>query len=145
MKDRVFSVRGGVDLFFVLLGLMFLQAGLGKVFGGEVPEWFVAQFSPTLFGSVPGGVVLSFWMVAILEVVVGVLSFVTIFRSRWFHVTLVLAEVVFLMLGFGLRLSHKYDDAGQLFNYFALTLVIHFLAEARVLGTQVGRVTGSSS
>jgi hypothetical protein len=128
MKNRLLSVRAGIDLFCILLGLMFLQAGSDKVLGGQVPEWFVTQFRPTLFGSLPGGVSLSFWSVAILEVVVGALAFATLAKPKLFHPTLVLAELVFLMLGFGLRLSHKYDDAGQLFNYFGLTLVIHLVA-----------------
>lgn len=128
MRSRIFSLRGGVDLFFVMIGLIFLQAGFDKVLGGEVPGWFAEQFGPTLIGKIPGGLLLSFATIAILEVVVGVLAFVTLVKENFFHTTLVLAELTFLMLGFGLRLSHKYGEAGQLFNYFALTLGIHLLS-----------------
>ena len=127
MKDRFFSIRGGIDLFLILLGFIFLHAGMEKVLGGQVPEWFVAQFEPTLIGKLPGGVALSFWGIAVLEVVVGVLAFGSLLKRQLSQVAFVLAELTFLSLGLGLRLSHKYAEAGQLFNYFALTLVIHIL------------------
>ena len=127
MKDRIFSVRGGGDLFLVLLGLIFIHAGIGKVLAGQVPEWFSAQFEPTLIGSLPGGVFLSYWGVAIIEVVVGCLAFASLVRRQLIQSTFVLAEATFLALGFGLRLSQKYAEAGQLFNYFALTLILHIL------------------
>ncbi|MBX9766460.1 MAG: hypothetical protein K2X47_04235 [Bdellovibrionales bacterium] len=138
MKNRIFSARGGVDLFLVMIGLIFLQAGSEKVMGGEVPGWFAEQFGPTLIGKLPGGLLLSFATIALLEVVVGILAFVTLLKENLFHITLLLSELTFLMLGFGLRLSHKYSEAGQLFNYFALTLLVHVIATKTMKETPNG-------
>lgn len=119
------NVETGIFLFQALLTFIFLHAGLEKVLGGTVPEWFLQQFAPTFLAHLPGGVAPAYWGIATLEVLAGIVGAIALIRPRLADTAFVSAEVVFFALGVGLRISHKYTDAATLFAYFALTLLVH--------------------
>ena len=112
----------------LLFANTFLLAGLGKCFEGAAPEWFVEQFAETLLGSLPQTPL--FLSLAVGEALLGFGAVASLFCGEWFRnraplLKLVLAGslLLFVALGFGARLSHKYEDAAFHFMYFTGTLL----------------------
>lgn len=117
--------------FCLLLATTFGLAGCEKLVGGGVPFWFVEQFHGTLIDLLPGSLSASFYLIMLLESVTAILFVLAIFfgdfkpgrpkprllSGVW------LAQISFVMLGFGQRLTHKYDSAAQLFLYAVTTLL----------------------
>ena len=119
-------------LFLVTFGL----AGLDKFLTEGVPGWFTQQFGETFLATLPG-LSFAYYKIALLEVAV-VLIFVTSFvrgeflenRDRSFlKLGLALSLIVFVVLGFGLRLTKDFGGAANLFFYFGATLVCLFVVQ----------------
>jgi hypothetical protein len=96
------------------------------------PEWFQKQFEGTFLNFFPGALTANFYLIALLETLVT-LAFVTSLLRREFlpgrsksvlTLSFFGAEVVFAMLGFGLRIAGDFHGAAELFAYFTLTLVV---------------------
>ena len=102
----------------LLFANTFLLAGLGKCFEGAAPEWFVEQFAETLLGSLPQTPL--FLSLAVGESLLGFGAVASLFCGEWFRDR---ALLLFVALGFGARLSHKYEDAAFHFMYFTGTLL----------------------
>ena len=117
--------------FCILLLLTFGQAGLDKLFGGPTPTWFLEQFHGTLLDLFPGSLSLSYYGIMTLELVTAAVLAVALIRreflggrpKKFLTLGIILSQVIFIALGFGLRLTHKFDGAAQLFFYAALTYI----------------------
>ena len=112
----------------LLFANTFVLAGWNKWMMGTAPDWFVEQFAATPLGSLPQTPL--FLLLALGESLLGLGAVVSLFRGEWFRqraplLKLVLAGslLMFVALGFGARLSHKYEDAAFHFMYFTGTLL----------------------
>jgi len=118
-------MRLSVTLLFVVT---FSLAGIDKWLTGAAPEWFVAQFAQTPLGGLPQTPL--FLLVALGESLLGLGAVVSLLSGEWFRtrapllkLTLAASLLMFVALGFGARLSHKYEDAAFHFMYFTGTLL----------------------
>ena len=112
----------------LLFAVTFVLAGFGKLLDGSAPDWFVEQFAETPLGVLPQTPL--FLFLAFGESLIGFGAVVSLLRGEWFRqraplMKLVLAGslLMFVALGFGARLSHKYSDAASHFMYFTGTLL----------------------
>lgn len=124
--------------FYALLIVTFGLAGVDKVLGGKVPTWFLDQFKGTLLDLLPGTLEISFVLITLLELATAIALIVGLARrefvsrlatdKRFLQTGIILAQVTFIALGFGQRLTHKFDAAGALFFYAALTFIAGHIA-----------------
>ncbi|GEM_PF-2987530 len=124
--------------FYMLLIVTFGLAGLDKILGANVPTWFLDQFKGTPLDLFPGMLEISFALIAILELATAVIIIVGLVKQkfstqlandkRFLQAGIILAQVTFIALGFGQRLTHKFDAAGALFFYAALTFIAGHIA-----------------
>lgn len=112
----------------LLFANTFLLAGLAKCFEGAAPEWFVEQFAETPLGSSPQTPL--FLSLAVGEALLGFGAVASLLCGEWFRnrapllkLVLAVSLLLFVALGFGARLSHKYEDAAFHFMYFTGTLL----------------------
>lgn len=119
---------------WVLLFLTFGQAAMDKILGGSVPAWFVEQFRETFMATLPG-LPIAYYTILVLELATAVLIAAGIAKREFLSAEkplltsgYVLAQLTFIALGFGQRLTHKYDQAAQLFFYAALTYIAGHIA-----------------
>ncbi|MCC5940042.1 MAG: hypothetical protein JJU37_00725 [Balneolaceae bacterium] len=129
------------DLKFITIQLLFLMtfglASLSKWKNGGIPENFTERFGDTWMASLPGSLFIPFYSIVLLETAVVLLMAVSIFRMEWLRqsnklflkAALILSLFVFVMLGYGLRLTGDFGGAANLFFYFGATLVALFVAE----------------
>ena len=110
-----------------LLGILYLPifslAAIDK-FSGPVPSWFNQQFEKTFLVNFPGGLTLPYYGIACLEALTAALFLGSFFRRKFLQPALILSLITFAVLGFGLRLSHDFSGAFQLFGYFTLTFLV---------------------
>ena len=112
----------------LLFAVTFVLAGFGKLLDASAPDWFVQQFAETPLGALPQTPL--FLFLALGESLLGFGAVLSLLRGEWFRqraplLKLVLAGslLMFVALGFGARLSHKYEDAASHFMYFTGTLL----------------------
>jgi len=112
----------------LLFAITFVLAGWNKWTMGTAPDWFVQQFAETPLGGLPQTPL--FLLLALGESLLGLGAVVSLLCGEWFRqraplLKLVLAGslLMFVALGFGARLSHKYEDAAFHFMYFTGTLL----------------------
>ena len=112
----------------LLFAITFVLAGWNKWMAGGAPDWFVQQFADTPLGGLPQAPL--FLSLALGESILGLGAVISLFRGEWFRrraplLKLVLAGslLMFVALGFGARLSNKYEDAAFHFMYFTGTLL----------------------
>ena len=132
------------DLKFIAIQLLFLMtfglASLGKWRNGGIPESFSNRFGETWMASLPGGLFIPFYSIALVETAIALLMIVSLVRTEWLaksnklflRIALVLSLFVFVMLGYGLRLTGDFGGAANLFFYFGATLVALFVVEAQL-------------
>jgi hypothetical protein len=103
------------------------------LFSGHVgaPEWFQKQFGGTFLNLFPGALSANFYLIAILELTVTVLFIAGLFRRKFLHPALLLAQLVFVILGFGLRISSDFHGAAELVGYFGVTLLATWYVETQ--------------
>ena len=123
--------------FYLLLVMTFGLAGLDKIIGAKVPSWFLEQFKGSLLDLFPGSIEISFAVIAVLEVATAAVLIAGLLKKeflskvaqdkrhnkRFLQYGVILSQVTFIALGFGQRLTHKFDAAGALFFYAALTFI----------------------
>jgi predicted tellurium resistance membrane protein TerC len=119
---------------FILLTYAFLGGitGIQKIMGEFPPKWYIDKYSATLINWVPGGVMISFLIIVLLELAIASLFVLALLKgefkesqtpkfSVWgFQVSLLL----FLVLFFGSFLAQSYDNGFMDFGYFAFTIFL---------------------
>jgi hypothetical protein len=126
--------------FFLLLIMTMGLAGLEKLFAGAAPSWFLDQFRGSVLDMFPGALTISFFLIAILETLTAVLLIIGLLKKEslrgptvnkiYLKYGVYMAQLTFIALGFGQRLTHKHDSAGSLFFYAALTFIAGHIALA---------------
>lgn len=118
----------------LLMLIVFGLAALDKWMEGTAPQWFIDQFSDTWMGNMPQTPM--FLSIAVLETVIALGAIVSLVKMEWLgsHAqimrwTLVLVLFVFVMLGFGARVSGEFSAAADHFMYFAGTLLMLFMID----------------
>jgi hypothetical protein len=115
----------------VLVGILFIQSGLDKVFDwkGNL-EWLTGHFSKTFLG---GMVPLLLATITVMEVLTGFLSaagvvyFLATGSSSLIFWAAVLGALSLLALFFGQRIAKDYPGAAVIVPYFILTLILIYL------------------
>lgn len=118
---------------YAAFGGTFLLAGGSKFMERKVPDWFKAQFGKSFLNVLPG-LAVSYWTIALLEILVPLLLIVSLIKSEflldaehfYLQIAIALSSVIFAMLGFGLRLANDFQGAANLFFYFVGTLFAQF-------------------
>jgi len=113
-------------------------AGVGKLIGNGVPEWFTGAFGATFLAKVPG-LTISYYSIALLETACAALAVFSLCkqefqpksRKPWLKWSLFLTALSFVQLGFGQRLLADHNAAASLFFYFAGTIVMLGYVEAQ--------------
>lgn len=114
--------------------------GVSKLLAGGVPEWFTKTFSETFLAGFPG-LTASFYSIALLETLAGVLAFGSLVRGECIravrpallYAALCLSLLLFVQLNFGNQLISNNSATHDLYMYFAGTLVM--LGTVRLLDT----------
>lgn len=122
---------------YLLLITTLGQAGLEKLIGGAVPEWFLKQFTGSLLDVFPGALAASFYLIALLELASALILILSLLKREHLpgrnksllNAGLLLSQLTFVSLAFGQRITHQFEGAFMLFAYATLT----FLAAQLVL------------
>lgn len=134
------SVKIG-DLKFLAIQLLiaatFGLAAMGKWFPPGIPEGFMDQFSDTWLSSLPGGLFLPYYTIAVTEAAAFFLAVASIFRLEWINgnskfllkSSLILSLFIFVILTYGLRLTGEFGGAANAYFYFGATLIALFIVE----------------
>ena len=129
------------DLKFIAVQLLYIMTfgmtSYSKWIEEGVPQHFVDRFSDTVLSILPGGMIFSFYTIAIAETFALALFLISVFKMEWLSESrkiylesgLVLSLFIFLILGFGLRLAGEYGGAADLFFYFGVTLIALYVVE----------------
>jgi hypothetical protein len=120
-----------------LLLVTFGLASLTKWKSDGVPGHFINQFGDTWFASLPFGLALPFYTIALLETLVFVFFILSVFRVEWvkssdkmyLRLGLILSLFVFVILAYGLRLTGEFGGTANAFFYFGVTLFALYLCE----------------
>ena len=115
----------------LLLMVTFGLASLAKWTGGGIPESFINQFGETWLNAWPGGLFLPFYTIVVTETAAFLLAAVSLLRGEWLknreatwlNRSLMLSLFVFVILGYGLRLTGQFGGAANAFFYFGTTLL----------------------
>ena len=130
------KTRALILLIYAFLGGI---TGLQKILGEFPPKWYIDKYSATLISWLPGGLVISFMIIVLLELAIASLFVLALLKgefkesqtpkfSKWgFHVSLLL----FLILFFGSFLAQSYDNGFMDFGYFAFTIYLMSFFEKR--------------
>lgn len=121
----------------LLMLATFVLAAIAKWEPGTIPDGFIDQFGSTWLASLPGGLFLPYYTIAVTETLAAVLFIVSLVRMEFLKgrdktflkVGLVLALFIFVILGFGLRLTDQFSGAANLFFYFGATLLCLYIVE----------------
>lgn len=140
---KLFSVKIN-DLKFLAIQLLYLMtfglASLRKWEDGGIPEGFIDRFGETWMAVLPGGMFIPFYSIALFETIAVLLMVLSIIKLEWMEesnkrflrIGLVLSLFVFVMLGYGLRLTGDFGGAANLFFYFGATLVALYVVEEQL-------------
>lgn len=115
--------------FYLLLLVTFGVAGIDKLIAFTIPAWFLTQFQGSLLDLFPGTLAASFILITLMEITTFVLILIGLVKNNKVQLNygIILAQLTFVALGFGQRLTHKHDSAAALFFYAALTFIAgHF-------------------
>lgn len=119
-----------------LLLVTMLTAGVEKILGSGVPDWFVGQFKETFLNAFSGALGIQFYMIALIELAIGAICIIGLMASfvkkkeltyLSVELSLLLSSFLFIGLSFGMRITYKFDSAATLFFYAAFCLVILLL------------------
>jgi len=119
---------------FILLTYAFLGGitGIQKIMGEFPPKWYIDKYSATLINWVPGGVMISFLIIVLLELAVASLFVLALLKgefkesqtpkfAKWGFMA---ALLLFLILFFGSFIAQSYDNGFMDFGYFAFTIYL---------------------
>jgi len=129
------------DLKFLMIQLiLFCTFGLASLAKWEpmgIPDYFVDQFGDTWLALLPGSLIIPYYTIAISETAAFFLVLISLFRMEWvsssskiyLKYALILSLLIFVILGYGLRLTDSFDGAANAFFYFGVTLFALYLVE----------------
>jgi predicted tellurium resistance membrane protein TerC len=119
---------------FILLTYAFLGGitGIQKIMGEFPPKWYIDKYSATLINWVPGGVMISFLIIVLLELAIASLFVLALLKgefkesqtpkfAKWGFMA---ALLLFLILFFGSFIAQSYDNGFMDFGYFAFTIYL---------------------
>lgn len=120
-----------LGLIATLIAMLWGFPGAGKLLGGGVPPWFTEQFGKTFLATFPG-MTLSFYSIAILEVLAAVVALASLLRGEFLrdrsptflYLAITLSLVLFVQLSLGKQLVTDFAGIHDLFMYFAGTLAL---------------------
>ncbi len=137
------------SVILVLYVLTFGQAATEKFVGGGVPSWFTEQFLNTFLNFTDGALDVAFYSIALFETLLAVIFSTALVQNVFSKNSTVtarlgflLGSVLFLGLGFGMRLTHKYADAASLFFYCTITYFV-FLSFPQTPETAKDHLSGA--
>lgn len=119
----------------MLLSIFVLEAA-EKWHAGGAPQWFGEGFASTWVARLPGGLDFSWFLIAIVETAIAAGAAISLVRGEWhgkkrhdiLRATLFVTLLLFVMLGFGGRISGRFDIAAHAFAYFSgFLLAFHIL------------------
>lgn len=137
MKNQ-FSTDG---LKFLAIQLLIMAtfglAAVAKWFPPGIPENFINQFGDTWLGSLPGGLFIPYYTIAVTEATAFFLALISFFRLEWIRgntkyflkLSLILCLFIFVILAYGLRLTGEFQGTANTFFYFGVTLFSLYLTE----------------
>lgn len=137
MKNQ-FSTDG---LKFLAIQLLIMAtfglAAVAKWFPPGIPENFINQFGDTWLGSLPGGLFIPYYTIAVTEATAFFLALISFFRLEWIRgnpkyflkLSLILCLFIFVILAYGLRLTGEFQGTANTFFYFGVTLFALYLTE----------------
>jgi hypothetical protein len=126
----------------LLLAVTWVIPAWSKLSAGQVPPGFAERFQNTFLASFPGMTV-SYYSIAILEAVAGLLALASLASGEFLgrkgapilKAAALLSTLIFIQLGFGLRLAGDNPGAASLFQYtvggFVLLLVLDRLDQKK--------------
>jgi predicted tellurium resistance membrane protein TerC len=106
--------------------------GIQKIMGEFPPKWYIDKYSATLINWVPGGVMISFLIIVLLELAIASLFVLALLKgefkesqtpkfAKWGFMA---ALLLFLILFFGSFIAQSYDNGFMDFGYFAFTIYL---------------------
>jgi len=130
-----------------LIMATFGLAAFGKWFPPGIPEHFIDQFGDTWLGSLPGGLFLPYYTIAVMEAITFFLALASFVRLEWkpgknkylLKYCLILSLFIFVILAYGLRLTSEFQGTANAFFYFGVTLFALYIVEKEdkaTLGTK---------
>ncbi|MDA8792996.1 hypothetical protein N9N67_07110 [Bacteriovoracaceae bacterium] len=107
MKDKLVLMSG------LSLVMTFFFAGISKIFSLKAPDWFISQFESTFLNVFEGSLHIQFLSIGIIELAAaGFIIFGVITNStKMLKVGLYNSQLNFLLLSFGSRVSHQYENS----------------------------------
>lgn len=120
----------------LLLAVTWVIPAYNKLSAGGVPPFFTERFGNTFLASFPG-IPASFYLIAIAEAIAGLLAILSIVTGEFLgkrgapllKVATLFSLLIFIKLGFGLRLVGDNDGAASLFQYTVGGLVLVLVLE----------------
>lgn len=96
-----------------------------------IPDNFIDQFGSTWLASLPGGLILPYFTIAITETLAALLVIVSLAKREFLSekqpvfliASLILSLFIFVILGYGLRLTGQFGGTANTFFYFGATLL----------------------
>lgn len=123
---------------YLLLIMTFGLASLDKIIDAKVPSWFLEQFKGTALDLFPQSLNISFVLITLLELITALLLIGGLIKKEFLlksakdkyllQYGIYFSQITFIVLGFGQRLTYKFDAAGDLFFYAVLTFIAGQLA-----------------
>lgn len=115
----------------------YVLAVLAKWENRTIPAGFTEQFGDTWLASLPGGLFIPYYAIAVTETL-AVLIFMGSFPrgeflsgrdKTWLKAGLVVSLFIFVILTFGLRLTAQFQGTANTFFYFGATLLCLYIVE----------------
>ena len=119
------TVRSLVCLAYLSVWIPAVTSKFGALTTGA-PSWFVSQFEKTILNLFPGSLALFFFVILFLEIAAVIGFAVGAFRRGFFEKSMLLSQLIFVILGFGLRITQDFHGAFECFVYFGITILIYF-------------------
>ena len=114
-------------ILIIVLGL----PAIHKITGDIPPEWFAIKFGDSLIGRFPGGVMTTYLIIMVLELmgsllllIGGIKMIINKDYNRWISRGFSVYYAVFSILTFGSFLVEDYDNGFKDFLYFVGVLII---------------------
>jgi hypothetical protein len=129
------------DLKYIAVQALFLAtfglASLVKWKAGGIPDGFVNQFGDTWLNSLPGGLFIPYYTIALTETLAFVLFILSVCKIEWIkssdkmylRLGLIISLFIFVILAYGLRLVGEFGGTANAFFYFGVTLFALYITE----------------
>lgn len=129
------------DLKYIAVQVLYLVTfgltSLAKWKPRGIPEGFVNRFGDTWMSTLPGGLFIPYYTIAVSETLIFVFFLLSVSRIEWvkssdkmyMRLGLLLSLFVFAILAYGLRLIGEFGGTANAFFYFGVTLIALYLCE----------------